>query len=146
MGFYEPFPLPFSFSYSSFSPAIIVRKTNFQPTTLRLCFSFVRMPSSVPFSPACPLGPPVIDVASRLQMLRKFLDPTSPEYFDRERQHPNLRAAIRAYETGEIDGTKRVWFADGKIVTYEEAMKFSGCVACEVSQQFCVVILPCQMD
>jgi formate hydrogenlyase subunit 6/NADH:ubiquinone oxidoreductase subunit I len=74
-------------------------------------------------------------------MLREFLDPTSPGYFNRERQHPNLRAAIRAYETGEIDGTTRVWFADGKIVTYEEAMKYRGCVACEVCKPFCVISL-----
>jgi hypothetical protein len=53
------------------------------------------------------------------------MDSRSPLYV-REERHQNVRATIHAYETGLIDGSKPVWFADGKIVPYEEAMKSRG--------------------
>ena len=50
---------------------------------------------------------------------------------------PNIRAAIRAYGSGEMDGSKDVWFADGKMVSKETAFEFvknkKGFVANEVS-------------
>ncbi len=62
------------------------------------------------FSPAVPL-PPVWDNAAckrRMIGLKAHLDPNSETYFPWVDQHVNIKAIIEAYETGTIDGTKRV--------------------------------------
>ena len=80
------------------------------------------MASKVVWSPY-PLGPPKFNVQTRLEDIRGFLDPKSPRY--REGQRDNIRAAIRAYESGEIDGSEVVWFAGGKLVSEETTIEFA---------------------
>ena len=55
-------------------------------------------------------------------MLRSYLDPNHPDY-QPEQQHINIKAAIRLYEDGEIDGMKQVYIKNGKIVPREEIFK-----------------------
>lgn len=62
--------------------------------------------------------------------LRTYLDPNHPDY-QREYQHVNIKAAIRLYEEGKIDGTQSVYLSDGKIVSREEALKGPYPCACE---------------
>jgi hypothetical protein len=74
-------------------------------------------------------------VCRRLASLRAYLDPESPRYFPIKGQHDNIRAAIHAYESGLIDGSKEIWFAGGEIVTEEEAKSYKGFTTSEVSGQ-----------
>ena len=73
------------------------------------------------FSPAIPI-PITVDVQKRIQELRGYLDPNNPDY-QPEQQHINIKAAIKLYEEGKIDGMKRVYIKDGKIVPREEIFK-----------------------
>jgi antitoxin component YwqK of YwqJK toxin-antitoxin module len=45
-----------------------------------------------------------------------------PDY-EPEYQHGNIKAAIKLYEEGKIDGMQRVYIKDGKIVSRAEAFK-----------------------
>ena len=63
------------------------------------------------------------DVQKRIQELRGYLDPSNPHY-QPEEQHTNIKAAIKLYEDGEIDGLKQVFIMDGKIVPKKET--FTG--------------------
>ncbi|KFY81690.1 hypothetical protein V500_11186 [Pseudogymnoascus sp. VKM F-4518 (FW-2643)] len=71
------------------------------------------------FSPAIPI-PFVFDVQARIKALQSYLDPNNPDY-QPERQHENIRAVIKLYEEGKIDGLKRTTIIDGKIAHFEEA-------------------------
>ena len=93
------------------------------------------MPNNITFSPACPLFPKTFDVEGRLQLLRGFLDPNCPHYHRRQKQQANRLAAIKAYETGEIDGNTEVWFVNGEITTKDEALKSPGPINCEVRRK-----------
>lgn len=46
--------------------------------------------------------------------------PSLPNY-EPERQHDNIRAAIKLYEEGKIDGIQRTTIIDGKIAPFENA-------------------------
>ena len=75
----------------------------------------------VEFSPATPF-PLVVDVQARIKELQGYLDPNNPEY-EPERQHVNIRAAIKLYEEGKIDGIQRTTIIDGKIAPFEDVVK-----------------------
>jgi hypothetical protein len=79
------------------------------------------MASKIEFLPAIPL-PEVFDVQERIQQLRGYLDPNNPQY-EREQQHVNIKAAIKFYEDGKIDGLQHVYIMEGKIVTRQEVFK-----------------------
>ena len=82
------------------------------------------MPDKIEFSPA--IGWPVpFDVQKRIQELRGYLDPKNPQY-ERKEQHANIKAAIKLYEDGKIDGLQQVHIMEGKIVTEEEMFKGSA--------------------
>jgi hypothetical protein len=79
------------------------------------------MASEIKFLPAIPL-PFVFDVQERLRQLRGYLDPNNPRY-EREEQHVNIKAIIKLYKDGKIDGLVHVYVMEGKIVTREEVFK-----------------------
>ncbi|OBT51906.1 hypothetical protein VE04_06794 [Pseudogymnoascus sp. 24MN13] len=61
--------------------------------------------NKIEFSPAMPI-PPVFDIEARIKTLQGYLDPSNPNY-QPERQHVNIRAVIKLYEEGKIDGLHR---------------------------------------
>ncbi|KAH0560044.1 hypothetical protein GP486_003438 [Trichoglossum hirsutum] len=65
------------------------------------------------FAPAFPL-PFVFNVEERLQQLRSYLEPGNPMY-QPEPQHVNIRAAIKLYKEGKINGLQTVYIMNGKI-------------------------------
>jgi len=77
--------------------------------------------SKIEFTPVVQLPEP-FDVKKRIQELRSYLDPKSPDY-QPEDQHINIKAVIKLYEEGEIDGIQEVFIKDGKIVPEEETFK-----------------------
>ena len=77
------------------------------------------MADKTEFSPAIPI-PFVFDVQARIKALQSYLDPDNPDY-QPERQHENIRDAIKLYEEGKTDGLKRTTIIDGKIAPFEEA-------------------------
>lgn len=77
------------------------------------------MADNTEFSPAIPI-PFVFDVQARIKALQGYLDPNNPDY-QPERQHVNIRAAIKLYEEGKIDGLQRTTIIDGKIARFEDA-------------------------
>ena len=79
------------------------------------------MEATIEFSPAIPLPAP-FDVQKRIQELRSYLDPNNPNY-QPEQQHTNIKATIKLYEDGKIDGMEQVFIKDGKIVPKEEIFK-----------------------
>jgi hypothetical protein len=79
------------------------------------------MANKIEFAPAIPM-PFVRDVQERIQQLRNYLDPNHPQY-EREEQHVNIKAAIKLYEDGKIDGLQHVYIMEGKIVTRKEVFK-----------------------
>ena len=87
------------------------------------------MEATIEFSPVIPLPIP-FDVQERLQELRSYLDPNHPDY-QPEQQHTNIKAAIKLYEDGKIDGVEQVFIKDGKIVPREEIFKGSPWSWCE---------------
>jgi hypothetical protein len=50
------------------------------------------------------------------------LDPNDPNY-QPEQQHTNIKAAIKLYEDGKIDGVEHVFIKDGKLVPEQEIFK-----------------------
>jgi hypothetical protein len=60
------------------------------------------METTIEFSPAIP-SPAPFDIQKRIQELRSYLDPNNPNY-QPEQQHINIKAAIKLYEDGKIDG------------------------------------------
>ena len=79
------------------------------------------MEATIEFSPVIPLPIP-FDVQERLQELRSYLDPNHPDY-QPEQQHINIKAVIKLYEDGKIDGVEQVYIKDGKIVPKKEIFK-----------------------
>ncbi|KIX02374.1 uncharacterized protein Z518_08315 [Rhinocladiella mackenziei CBS 650.93] len=75
------------------------------------------MESTVEFSPAI-LRPKPFDAQMRIQELRGYYQP--------EQQHINIKAAIKLYEDGEIDGVQHVFIKDGKLVTKKEIFATGG--------------------
>jgi hypothetical protein len=51
------------------------------------------------------LFPTPSDVQKRIQQLRSYLDPNDPNY-QPEQQHTNIKAVIKLYEDGKIDGVE----------------------------------------
>jgi hypothetical protein len=76
------------------------------------------MEATVEFLPAIPFPVP-FDVQKRVQELRGYLDPNNPHYQPKE-QHTNIKAAIKLYEDGRINGVEQVFLIDGKVVPEEE--------------------------
>ena len=70
------------------------------------------MEATIKCSPAIPIPLP-FDVQKRIQELRSYLDPKDPNY-QPEYQHINIRAAIKLYEEGKIDGMEQVFIKDRK--------------------------------
>jgi hypothetical protein len=77
--------------------------------------------SKIEFTPVVQMPEP-FDVKKRIQELRSYLDPKSPDY-EPEDQHINIKAAIKLYQEGKIDGIQEVFIKDGKIVPEEETFK-----------------------
>jgi hypothetical protein len=83
------------------------------------------MEATIEFAPAIPFPVP-FDVQKRIQELRGYLDPNNPHY-EPERQHINIKAAIKLYEDGKIDGVEQVFIMDGKVVPKEKIFKGPSC-------------------
>jgi len=83
------------------------------------------MESAIKFSPGIPWVEP-FDVHKRLQELRGFLDPNNPHY-QPERQHINIKAVIKLYEEGKINGEGIVFIMNGKVVDEKETFKGPYC-------------------
>lgn len=66
-------------------------------------------------------SPPVFDPAKRLQQLKDGLNKASSFYYFYEGQHPNIRAAIKAYESGKMPLGSTTYFVGGKPVSEAEA-------------------------
>jgi hypothetical protein len=75
-------------------------------------------------------NPVPFDVPKRIQQLRGYLDPNDSTY-QPEQQHTNIKAAIKLYEDGKIDGVEQVFIKDGKIVPREEIFRGSPWAWCE---------------
>ena len=88
------------------------------------------MPEPIEFSPAI-AWPVPFDVQKRIQELRGYLEPNNPQ-FQPEQQHVNIKAAIKLYEDGTIDGLQQVHIMEGKVVTQEEMFKGSAWALGEV--------------
>jgi len=76
--------------------------------------------SKIKFDPG--FIPPPLDIEKRLEQLRRSLDPNDPRY-EPEYQHTNIRAIIKLYEEGKIDGTEEVYIQGGEIVSREQSFK-----------------------
>jgi hypothetical protein len=63
--------------------------------------------------------PPPFDVQKRIQQLRGYMDPNNP-WYEPKQQHTNIKAVIKLYEDGKIDGVQEVFIMDGKIVPEKE--------------------------
>jgi hypothetical protein len=79
------------------------------------------MPEKIKFLPLVPIPDP-IDPRKRIQELHSYLDPTSPSYLP-QNQHVNVKAVIRLYEEGRINGVEEVCVKEGKIVSKAETFK-----------------------
>jgi hypothetical protein len=79
------------------------------------------MEATIEFSPAIPI-PISVDVQKRIQELHGYLDPNNPHY-QPEQQHTNIKAAIKLYEDGKINGVEQVYIKDGKVVPKKEIFK-----------------------
>lgn len=78
----------------------------------------------VEFSPARPI-PRVFDIQARIKTLQGYLHLANPSY-ESERQHDNIRAAIKLYEEGKIHGIQRTTVIDGKIAPFEDGLMGDG--------------------
>jgi hypothetical protein len=87
------------------------------------------MEATIKFSPAIPIPVPFY-VQKRIQELRSYLHSNNPNY-QPEIQHINIKAAIKLYEEGKIDGMDQVFIRDGKIVSREEALEGPSPFICE---------------
>jgi hypothetical protein len=84
------------------------------------------METTIEFSPVIPFPAP-FDVQKRIQELRSYLDPD----YQPEQQHINIKAAIKLYEDGKIDGGEQVLIKDGKIVPENETFTGPSWSLCE---------------
>jgi hypothetical protein len=85
------------------------------------------MDATIEFSPAMPLPQPS-DIQKRIQELRGYLDPNNHQP---EQQHANIKAAIKLYEDGKIDGVEQVFIMDGKVVSKKGMFRGSSWAMCE---------------
>lgn len=83
------------------------------------------MESTIKFLPGI-IFPTPFDVEKRIQQLRGYLDPNDPTY-QPEQQHTNIKAVIKLYEDGKIDGVEQVFIKDGKLVPKKEIFKGGAC-------------------
>ena len=74
------------------------------------------------FSSAIPTPGLPFDVQKRIQELCGYLDPDNPDYQPKQ-QHINLKAAIKLYEDGKIDGVEPVFIMDGRTIPEKEMFK-----------------------
>jgi hypothetical protein len=79
------------------------------------------MEATIKWLPSIPCPVP-FDVQKRIQQLRSYLDPNDSNY-QPEQQHKNIKAAIKLYEDGKIDGVEEVFIKDGKLVPKQEIFK-----------------------
>jgi hypothetical protein len=79
--------------------------------------------------------PVPLDIQERIQQLRNYLTPDHPQY-EREEQHLNIRAAIKLYEDGKLDGLGRVCIMEGKVVSMDEMFKGTAWAWIEVRFKF----------
>jgi hypothetical protein len=77
------------------------------------------MEATIQFSPAIPIPAAPVDIKKRIQELHDYLDPNSPNC-QPEQQHINIKAAIKLYEDGKIDGVEQVHITNEKVVSKEE--------------------------
>ena len=75
--------------------------------------------TTIKWMPAIPLPAPPFDVQKRIQELRGYMDPNNP-WYQPQGQHTNIKAAIKLYEDGKIDGVEEVFIMDGKVVPEKE--------------------------
>lgn len=71
----------------------------------------------------------VFDPSQRLQELKDGLNPHSSFYYFYEGQHPNIRAATKAYEDSKMPLRSTTYSIGGKVVSKAEAAvatTFSG--------------------
>lgn len=87
-------------------------------------------PKQVEFAPAVPI-PYVVDVKERIKELETFLDPTNPKY-EPERQHPNIRTAIKLYQEGKIDGIEHTFIVNGEVTPFKDIVKPGAAIWVEV--------------
>jgi hypothetical protein len=87
------------------------------------------MNATVEFSLVMPLPQPP-DIQKRVQELSGYLDPNNPNY-QPEQQHTNIKAAIKLYHEGKIDGVEQVFIMDGKVVSKKEMFAGSSWAMCE---------------
>jgi len=66
-------------------------------------------------------NPQPFDVRKRIQELRSYLDPKNLNH-QPEEQHTNIKAAIKLYEDGEINGFDLVTIIDGKLVPEDDIL------------------------
>jgi hypothetical protein len=78
------------------------------------------MEAAIEFAPATPF-PRSFDVQKRIQELRGYLDPNNSNY--QAEQHTNIKAAIKLYEDGKIDGVEQVFIVDGKVLPKKEIFR-----------------------
>jgi hypothetical protein len=85
------------------------------------------MDARIELSPAMPLPQPP-DIQKCIQELRGYLGPNNPNY-QPEQQHTNIKAAIKLYEDGKINGVEQVFIMDGKAAPKRRCQtKFLGYV------------------
>lgn len=75
----------------------------------------------IDIAPAVPIQY-VIDTRARIKELGSFLDPNNPKY-EPERQHYNIRAAIKLYEEGKIDGIQHTFIVNGEVTPFKDIVK-----------------------
>jgi uncharacterized protein YbbK (DUF523 family) len=83
------------------------------------------MEATIKWLPTIPFPVP-FDVQKRIQELRSYLDPNDPHY-QPERQHINIKAAIKLYEDGKIDGVEQVHIMDGKVIPKKQIFEGPSC-------------------
>jgi hypothetical protein len=79
------------------------------------------MDITIKWLPTIPYPIP-FNVQERTQQLHSYLDPNDPKY-QPEQQHTNIKAAIKLYEDGKIDGVVQDFIKDGKLVPEQETFK-----------------------
>ncbi|KAI9775756.1 MAG: hypothetical protein M1839_000884 [Geoglossum umbratile] len=73
----------------------------------------------ITFSPGIPF-PVEFDVQNRILQLRSYLDPNDA-WYQPEKQHTNIKAAIKLYEDGKINGVEQVFIVGGEVISKNEA-------------------------
>lgn len=77
-----------------------------------------QMETPIKILPSAPAVAP-FDIQKRIEELHNYLDPKSSNY-QPEHQHINIRAVIKLYQEGKIDGVEQVFIKDGKLIPRKE--------------------------